>query len=170
MARLFSFENAVLYLDGTNVLGQINEIELPEVEWATIEHETIGLIGTPEFPRRLEPMEVTITPMQYSPLVAQLSADPFTARDFQLRANIAEYLADTKIGDRLLLVEFRGKFSMRAGGTFGSEEMETEYTVKATYYHEVFDGQDLVEIDVNVPSYTAGGTDILAQLRANVGL
>lgn len=170
MARLFTFERAVLWLNGTSLLGQINEIELPELEWATIEHETIGLIGVPEFPRRLEPMEITITPMQYSPELARLSANPFQSYDFQLRANLGEYSADTKIGDRSLKIQWRGKFPMRAGGTFGSEEMETEYTVKASYYKETFDGEDFIEIDVQVPLYIANGVDIMAAARVNVGL
>lgn len=170
MSKLFAFQQAVLWVDGDNLLGQINEIELPELEWKRVDHETIGLIGTPKFPRSLEPMEITIKPMQFSPALARMSANPFRSYSFQLRANIGEYTSDNKTGDRSLKIDWRGKFPMRSGGTFGSEEMETEYQVDATYYREIYDGETFLEIDVNVPMYFAGGVDIMALARTNVGL
>lgn len=170
MANAFNFESAVLWRDGRDYLGQINEVEMPELSWTMTDHETIGLIGTPQYPTKLEAMEITLTPMGYCPGLVEAASDPFTAYNFQLRSNFGEYASSTKVGDRLLKLDFVGKFSMMQPGTFSPSEYESEFTVSCTYLKLSFNGQEIVEIDVNVPTYRSRGRDIISRMRRNLGV
>ena len=173
---IYNFENAVAWLNGTSLLGQVNELELPELEWEMTEHETIGLRGVQEFAKRMSALEATITFAGYSPELSKAAADPNTAVQLQIRANFAQYEAGSKTADVLQVITLSGRFKTNSIGTYGSDEFEREAVMAVDYVKEAFNGTDILEFGVNPPIYRTGATgsnlgrDIFAQLRANLGI
>lgn len=173
---IYNFENAVCWLNGTSLLGQVNELELPELEFEMTEHETIGLRGVQEFAKRMGPLEATIAFAGYSPELARAAADPNTAVQLQIRANFAQYDAGSKVDDVLQTILLSGRFKTNSLGTYGSDEYEREAILAVDYVKETWNGTDILEFGVNPPIYRTGasgsnlGTDVFAQLRANLGI
>lgn len=173
---IYNFENAVCWLNGTSLLGQVNELELPELEFEMTEHETIGLRGVQEFAKRMAALEATITFAGYSPDLAAAAADVNTAVQLQIRANFAQYEAGSKTADVLQTVTLSGRFKTNTLGTYGSDEYEREAMMAVDRIKETWNGVDILEFSVNPPIYRIGangsnlGTDIFAALRANLGI
>ncbi|MGG6295299.1 phage major tail tube protein [Leptolyngbya sp. AN02str] len=163
-------EDAVCWLDGRSLAGYVKEIELPEIKWATVEHEALGMVGTPEYPVRIEAMECTITWSEFYEELALASADPFKPVRLQFRANMAQYGTEGKIGDRLMKVDLTGRFKENSLGSFKSGEAgEFETMMVCTYVKQHFNGRDILEVDVNIPLYRVNGEDKLANFRKNLG-
>ena len=173
---LYKFESAATWLNGNSLLGHIEELELPEIEWEMDEHESIGLRGVSEFPKRVNPLEATITWADYSPDLAAAAADPWTSVQLQIRANFGQYDGGSKLGDVLQVITLAGRFKTNTTGTYSSDEYERESMMAVDYFKENWNGVDLLEYGVNPPIYRTGavganlGTDLFAQLRANLGL
>ncbi|HEY9648905.1 MAG TPA: phage major tail tube protein [Chroococcidiopsis sp.] len=169
------FERAAAWLDDgsgrfSSLAGDVNEIELPELSWDVVEHETIALIGTPEFPGRLEAMEMTIKWAGWSDELAAAAADPFNATKLQIRANIAEYRGSSKAGDRSLIYRISGRFKTNTLGTFSPGEMERESMMSVDSITEIYEGETLLEVSISPPVYRVRGRDLLADSRRNLGL
>lgn len=167
---IFRYEAATVWIDGTTLAGSVNEIELPELTWDETDHETIALIGTPQFANKLEPMECTITWAGYSPELAAAAANPYTNVNLQLRANYGEYMAVGKNADKLLKIDISGRFLSNSMGTFSPGEFERESMMAVDFIKEVWAGQELLAVGINPPVLRIKGNDRLQNLRANLGL
>lgn len=167
---IYKFEAAAVWLEGTTLAGHVNEIELPELSWDTVDHETIALIGTPQFASKLEALECTITWAGYSPELAEAVANPFKSVNLQVRANIGEYLANGKAGDKLLRIDLTGRCLNNQMGTFSPGEMERESVMMVDFVREVWNGQEILAVGINPPIYRVKGNDLLAQMRRNLGM
>ena len=174
--RLNKFEATAVWLDGVNLIGHISEFEMPELEWNMSEHETIGLMGISEYPRKMSPLEATITWADYSPELAAAAANPYQPVSLQLRSNFGVYTGSSKEGDILHKVALVARFKTNALGTFSSDEFERESTLAVDYVKESWDGVDVVEFGVNPPILRISaqgsnlGTDVFAGLRSNLGI
>lgn len=165
------FEDAVCWINGRSLAGHVREIELPTVTWMTVEHEALGMFGTPEYPVRLEPLECTITWADFYETLAIAAANPFTDVKLQVRGNIAEYGATGKLGDRLMTVDMTGRFLENSlGGLSPGEPGEYESVLKVTYVKQQYNGSEILELDVNIPIYRVAGQDQLANFRRNLGI
>lgn len=164
-------EDAVLYLDGNCLAGMVSEIELPELEWNKVEQEGLGLLGSPEYPTRLDAMMSTITLTEFYEELAIAAADPFNKVNLQVRGNIAVYEAQDKTDDRLLKVDLSGRFMKNSLGKMKAGEMgEYKIELTCTYCKQSFNGQEILEVDVTVPIYRVNGSDKLRARRKNLGL
>lgn len=170
MGTNYKFEAATVWIDGTTLAGQINEIELPELTWESSEHETIALLGTPEFASKLEPMEATLTWAGYSPDLAAAAANPYRTVNLQVRANFGEYRAGDKASDELVRIDLTGRFLSNPLGTYGSSEFERESMMKVDFVSERRGGEEVLAVGVNPPIYRVRGEDLLAGMRRNLGL
>jgi P2 family phage contractile tail tube protein len=169
MPKIHKFEEAVVWLDGISLAGQVSELELPDIEWDLIDHETISGIGMPQFPTKLKELECTINWASYSPELAAAAADPWRSVNLQIRSNYGENTASGKTGDRLLKIDLTGRFVKNGAGKLKAGEMERESMLILSFYKEVFDGTEVLAVDINLPSYRVNGADKLAQRRANLG-
>ncbi|HEY9645688.1 MAG TPA: phage major tail tube protein [Chroococcidiopsis sp.] len=163
------FEEAVVWLNGNSLAGQIAELELPDIEWDLVDHETISGIGMPQYPTKLKELECTLNWASYSPELAAAAANPFKAAQLQIRSNYGENTAAGKVGDRLLRIDLTGRFVKNGAGKLKAGEMERESMMVVTYYREVYEGIEQLAVDVTLPSYRVLGQDMLAQRRINLG-
>lgn len=167
---IFRYEAATVWLDGATMAGTVNEIELPELSWDETDHETIALIGTPQFASKLEPMECTITWVGYSPELAAAAANPYRNVNLQVRGNFGEYYASGKNADKLLKLDLSGRFMSNGIGTFSPGEFERESMMSVDFVKETWSGQEVLTVGINPPIYRVRGNDLLANYRANLGL
>lgn len=173
---LYQFENAVVWMNGTSLLGHVEELELPELEWEMKEHESIGLRGVSEYPKRVNALESTLTWADYSPELAQAAADPWTGVELQVRSNFGRYDGISKTADVLQIITLGARFKSNSLGTLSSDEFERESMLTVDYVKEAWDDRILFEYGVNPPIYRTGatgsnlGTDLFAQLRSNLGI
>lgn len=172
---VLKFEQAVGWLDDgsgrfSSLAGEINEIELPELSWDVVEHETMALFGTPEYASKLEAMEMTITWAGYSEELAAAAADPWRVTKLQIRANVAEYRGSSKAGDRSLIYRISGRFKSNSLGTFSPGEMERESMMSVDSIAEIYEGNTLLEVSISPPVYRVRGRDLLTDSRINLGI
>lgn len=163
--------NANIYLNGSNLAAQATELELPEIEPEMAEHEALGLYGTPVYPMGLQEMEATITWSSFYPEWARAAANFTQAVNLQARASVEIYEPSGRTAELPLLITMRGVFKKNPMGTYTQKEMaEFESDLSLTYIKQVFNGETMLECDVVANIYRVGGTDLLANFRANLGL
>jgi P2 family phage contractile tail tube protein len=167
---IYKFEAAAVWLNGTSLAGSIKEIEMPELAWDSVDHETIALFGTPQYASKLQALEVTISWASYTPELAAAAANPFKVAQLQVRGNWAEYRADGKFADRLGKIDLSGRFLSNSLGTHSPGESERESMIAIDSVKETWDGQVMLEVSLNPPVFRAGGIDLMAGRRKNLGL
>lgn len=171
MAVNLSFERAVGYINGNSLAGQISEIELPELEWETIDRENLGDIGLIQYPTTLSELECTVTWTDFNQTLALACANPYTIQQLQIRINLGEYTPAGKVADRLLKVDMRGSFLTNQIGSLASNDpMDIETMMKVYYLKQTFNNNDILELDLQTPTYRVNGVDLLADMRQNLGL
>lgn len=172
MSTTYKFEAAAVWLDGVSLVGHIQEIEFPSVEWETVEHEALGLRGRSEYPSRVNALESTITWADYTRDLAAAAANPWQAVNLQVRSNFGEYKGGSKDRDILQVVTLVGRFKSNPLGSLSQGEFERESMMAVDYVKETWDGQLMFEFGVNPPIYRSGidQTDLFAVIRAALGL
>ena len=171
MATLYKFQKAVVWIDGNSLLGEINEFELPELTWESVDHESLGFIGTIQHATKVEPLEATITWASYSPQLAAAAADPFTGVKLQIRAAYGVYNGPNKVRDALGRISLEGRFMSNQLGTFSATEHERESMMAVDYIKEEFDGNTMLEFSINPPILRYNnGDNLLAGIRDILGV
>lgn len=168
--EIWKFEAAVVWLDGTSLAGHITEIEMPEMAWDTIDHEAIALRGTSQFARAMEAMECTLQFADYTKVLAQAAADPYTARTLMIRGAYGVYRGGSKVRTAAVIINLRGRFMSSSLGTLTQGEMERECMMAVDYVKEVAEGELISEFSVNPPIWNVGGRDVFSAMRAILGV
>ena len=83
--------NANVYLNGNNLLGRAEEVQLPQIKHKMAEHKALGMIGSAEFFSGIDKMECKIKWNALYPNVLRTCANPFMAAMIQVRANLETY-------------------------------------------------------------------------------
>lgn len=171
MPTIYKFEKAAVWLDGTSLLGHVNEFELPELTWESADHETLGLLGTAQFPTKVEAMEASLTWADYSPDLAAAAANPFQGVNLQIRGAFGVYNGPNKVRSALGRVTMQGRFMGNSLGSFSPGEFERESTLIIDYVKEEFDGTEMLEFSVNPPILRYnGGQNLFAEIRDILGV
>ena len=83
--------NANVYLDGVNLLGRAEEVQLPQIKHKMAEHKALGMVGSAEFFAGIDKMECKIKWNALYPAVLRTCSNPFTAAMIQVRASLETY-------------------------------------------------------------------------------
>lgn len=162
--------NANVYMNGTSLLGKVEEFEPPKITHKQAEHKALGLIGTPEYFAGIEKMEARL---KWSALYADsfgIAANPTQAVSLMLRANLETHGSTGKTGEVPAIVYLTGTFKDIPTGNFKQHEnSEYESMLSVTYVKMEVDGSPVFEIDILANVYKIEGVDILAKFRANIG-
>lgn len=170
--RIVKFENAAVWLDGISLVGHVSELELPSLEWETVEHETLAFRGMSEYPQRMSALEATLTWADYSSDLANAASDPWSATRLQIRAAYGDYDGGSRVRNTFQIIDLSGRFKTNMLGTLTQGEMERESVMAVDYVKEVYNGQLVIEFGVNPPIYrhSASNTDLFAVVRSTLGL
>lgn len=162
--------NANIYVNGTNLLGRAEEIKLPDVSMITQERKALGMIGKIELPFGFDKMEGEIKWNSFYPDVGKLVANPFKSVSLQCRSNVQKYSSQGIIDEVPLVTYLTLMFKKNPLGAFKQHEspdFTSGYT--CTYVKQVFDGEDILELDAMANIFKVNGEDMLADYRANIG-
>lgn len=170
MSISYTLENATVWLNGTSLAGHVSEIELPELSFNTIDREGLGDIGVIQVPTRLSEMECTLTWTDWVPDLALAAADPWSVAKIQVRASVGEHTPQGKIADQLLKVDLTGRFLQNQLGTISpNEALDVESMMSCIYLKQTWKNGNVIEIDIQTPTYRVNGVDRLEAVRANMG-
>jgi P2 family phage contractile tail tube protein len=163
--------NANVYLANGSLLGKAEEIKLPDVQAKMVEHKALGMICTIELPSGFDKMEGDIKWSSYYPDVAAASANPYAFLPLQVRCSVETFGAQGRVAQKPLVTFLTVAFKKNAAGTFKQHDnAEFPNSFSVFYIKQVFDGQDVLEIDVLSNIYKVNGVDMMADYRANLGI
>jgi P2 family phage contractile tail tube protein len=163
--------NANIYLDGTNnLIGRAAEVALPDIAPAVSEHSGLGMVGTLELPSGLQPLTMTIKWTGFYAEHLRAGANPFKAHQFQVRGSLETYAAEGRVAEVPVVWLVTAAWKKGALGSIKPKEAaEFEDEMAATYVKVLHDGEELLEVDVMQNIWRAGGEDVLANYRRNIG-
>jgi len=165
--------DANIYVDGANWLGKA-EVHLPEIGHKVIDMAVMGVAGGMEVPLvgHIDKLHGTIKFKSVDKNAWKTVLNSAYAPLLDIRAAIQKY--DTILG---LMKTFPVKVTMRAFFkkvkplTFkqGSDET-TDVEYEAHYLKIEIDGEEILEIDKFNYIYRVAGVDLLADVRASLGM
>ena len=162
--------NANVYLNGTNLLGRAEEIELPQIKHKMAEHKALGMIGSAEFFSGIDKMECKIKWNALYTDVLTACANPFEAAMIQVRASLETYNGTGRIAEVPAIAFITGTFKeFPLGNIKPQENAEYETTMAVTYAKLVVDNQIIFEIDVLENIYKVNDVDVLNRFKQNIG-
>ncbi len=162
--------NANVYVDGSSLLGKVDECKLPEVKVTMTEHKALGMVGKLEFPSGIDKLEATFKwNSLYSDVLAKV-ANPYTACEVQLRGSLETYGNNARTDEVPVVVYLTGTFNkFPMGGFKQHDNVEAETTMSVTYCKMEIDGAVILEVDALANIYKSGDTDLLATYKTNIG-
>jgi P2 family phage contractile tail tube protein len=162
--------NANIYMNGNNLLGRAEEVQLPQIKHKMAEHKALGMIGSAEFFAGIEKMECKIKWNALYPNVLRTCANPFTATMIQVRASLETYNGTGRISEVPATAFLIGTFKeFPLGNIKPGDNAEFETTMAVTYAKLIVDKEELFEIDILQNIYKVGSIDMLSLFKKNIG-
>ena len=162
--------NANEYMNGVNLLGRAEEVQLPQIKHKMAEHKALGMVGSAEFFAGIDKMECKIKWNALYPAVMAVCSNPFLATMIQVRANLETYNGTGRIKEVPATAFLIGTFKeFPLGNIKPQENAEYETTMSVTYAKLVVDGVEIFEIDVLENIYKVGMVDMLSTFKKNTG-
>ena len=162
--------NANIYMDGNNLLGRAEEIQLPQIKHKMADHKALGMVGSAEFFSVIDKLECKIKWNALYPEVLKKAANPFKAVQIQARASLETYNSIGKLAEVPAIAYLIGTFKEFPLGNFKPQDnAEYETTMSVNYAKLIVGGEEIFEIDVLENIYKVEGVDILETYRNNIG-
>lgn len=162
--------NANIYLNGTSLLGQAEEVTAPGPKYTLAEHKALGMVGKVEFFAGIDKLEGKIKWNSFYKDQLPNFANPFTVLNLQVRGSIETYTSQGRTEEKPVVIYMTAQVKNFPDANFKQHEnVEAETTFGATYYKMTIDGTDIVEFDAMANIFKINGTDVLAQYRSNIG-
>ncbi len=162
--------NANVYMNGVNLLGRAEEVQLPQIKHKMAEHKALGMIGSAEFFSGIEKMEAKIKWNSLYTEVLKEAASPFKSHQLQVRSSLENYNGQGRVSEVSVVAYLTGTFKEFPLGTFKPHEnAEFETTLAVTYAKLVVDGSTIFEIDALENIYNVDGEDMISTFKSNIG-
>lgn len=162
--------NANAILNGTSLLGQVEECTLPTLKTKFAAHKALGLMGEMEFASGIDKMEGKIKWNSFYEEVMVQTADVTKIHDLMIRGSIQKFSTAGKTGEVPIVITMRVTFKDQPFGNYKAQDnVETETGFTCYYIKMEIDNVSLLEFDAMANVYKAGTVDVLAQYRINIG-
>lgn len=162
-------KNFVLFNDGFSYLGEVPEVNLPKLTRKTEDYRGGGMNGPVKEDMGMEGLELTWTAAGYlQSLLAQWGASSHDA----ILLRFSGALQDSTTGNvSALEIVVRGRHTeIDPGKAAAGDKTEIKVTTALSYYKLSIDGLPIIEIDVVNMVEIVAGVDLLADVRAAIGL
>lgn len=171
MADLKALTGANVYIKGGSRVGQVKKFDAPSVNQETLEFKALGLLAAQQIPVGLKPMEATISLAgPYGDTLKDMS-NPNKVIDYMLKGNIDVVDSKGRKNQKPIVIEMSGyNLETKVGGFGHGENTEPEVKIGVNYYRAVYEGVELLKIDIPNNIYVVDGEDQLAGYRGNLGL
>ena len=160
--KINKLTNANVYMNGVNLLGRAEEVQLPQIKHKMAEHKALGMVGSAEFFSGIDKLESKIKWNALYPEVLLAAANPFTATMIQVRASLETYNSTGRI-------EEVPATAILIGTIKPHENAEYETTMSVTYAKLVVNKVEIFEIDVLQNIYKVNLVDMLSTFKKNIG-
>lgn len=158
-----------VFVNGNSFVDQALELKLPKIAMKTEEYTGAGMLGPVKLLKAIEAMEVEHT---YNGPIREIVAD-FGAEkhDASLLRFMGSYSEEGTGTDQAVEIIVRGRHNEFDQGDAKSGE-NGNWKVKSdlTYYKQIVDGEEWLEIDVVNKIFRVMGVDRLSAHRRNIGL
>ena len=162
--------NANIYMDGNNLLGRAEEIQLPQIKHKMADHKALGMVASAEFFAGIDKLESKIKWNSLYTEVLKKAANPFVAVQIQARASLETYNNMGKLAEVPAVAYLSGTFKeFPLGNLKPQENAEYETTISVNYAKLIVGGEEIFEIDVLENIYKVDGIDVLTVYRHNTG-
>ncbi len=165
--------DANVYVDGANWLGKAS-IEIPEVAHKVVESRMFGQAGGMEVPLKGH-IDKLDGKMKFKAMTAEAAAVLYNAARSPLldvRAAVQNYNQQSGAMEvypiKITMQGFFKKVKLTELKQGADGEHEAEYA--AHYFKLEIDGKEILEIDKFNYIYKVGGVDVLADVRAALGM
>lgn len=163
--------NANIYVGRNSLLGRASQLQLPNLEFAMVEQNLLGMIGTIETFAGINAMEVSITWNAYYPDVMRELGNPFRAVNMQARASLERWERGSIVEELPAVVFLTASAKSFPLGTFQQHEnVEIEQTLNCTAVKLEINREPIFEFDALANILKLNGEDLRKQYRANLGI
>lgn len=162
--------NAAVYINGTALLGVVEECTLPEIKSKMTAHNALGMIGDVELPSGLEKLEATFKWSSFYGSAIGLASNPFQAHSVQVRGNIEQYDASGRVAQTPVIFYLTGSFKNLPLGSFKKHDnWDSTSMMNVTAAKIELDGASILEVDMLANIWKVNGVDIIADFKDNTG-
>lgn len=162
--------NANVYVDGASYLGQVEEINLPEIVNMMSEHKALGMVGKMELFSGIDKMEASLKWNAFYADALVKFADPRKALKIQVRSSLESHDSSGLLTEVPCVAYLTGQPKNFPGGNFKQHDnVEATSKMSVTAYKLEIDGRVVMEYDAMANIYMVDGVDILATYRSNIG-
>lgn len=162
--------NASIYIDGTSFIGRAEEIKLPDISMVVQERKVLGIIGKLELPYGFDKLEGEIKWNSIYKEAAKIIANPFKRYLIQARASVMTFADRGRSREVPLMTELLVMFKKSPLGTLKHlENMDMQSDFSCTYVRQVFDGEEILKLDIENNIFMVDGQDMLTDFRTNTG-
>ncbi len=165
------FTNANVFIDGNSLMGQVAEIELPEVKTKLAEHKALGMIGGLELPTGIEKLAGKFKWTAFYPDALKRFGNPYKTIQVQVRGSLESYQPQGRTSEVpvvAVLTILPQNLPKAAIKPQDNVELDSDFT--AYYYKLMIAGEDIVEVDLFANIHNVGGVNILANYNTNLGV
>ncbi len=168
--QINSLTNANVYIDGNDLLGRAEEIDIPHPRHRMIDYKGLGMAGTTELWAGVAKLEARIKWASFDSQTITFAASPFQAHNFQVRGDLEQYTSQGRSAELPVVYLMTGVFKDAGMPTFRQHQMVETTSTISVYHAELYiSGVQIYLYDVFANLYTVGGVDQLATFRSNLG-
>lgn len=168
MALPRKLKNFNLSIDSVSYLGEAVETTLPKLTMKTEDYQSGGMFIPVAVNMGLEKLELEFKMGGNEPSLIKLFGG--TINGTAIRFNGAYQRDDTEQVDAVEIV-CEGRVSeIDRGNQKAGDDTEHTYKVELTYYKEIVNNEEIVEIDALRNTYKVGGNDRLAEINKALAL
>lgn len=163
--------NANVYLDNDSFLGQVEEVNAPEIKFKKSPFKALGLFFDVDFTSGIEKMEFKMKTNSFYPKLLKKLADPTTQKAIQIRGSMQVWEGRELSGEQPVVVYMNVQSQSFPGAAFKqTDNVEMESGFNVFYYKLEINGEEILEIDVLNNIFIVDGVDKLQAYRANLGI
>lgn len=153
--------DAEIYINGSNNLAGVSEVELPKIEYATVTSEQFGTTAEMETPLEghLKKMDAKIKIEHMNDTIGNIAIDDALMVEIK---GASQELNTTSHGRERVAVDvvMKGMIKSYDGPKIKSgDKMETSIELAVTYYELSIGGKQIFKVDVLNGILSAGGRD-----------
>jgi len=157
-----------VYLDGRTLLGTV-EVTQPDIAAKTVDVEGAGISGTTSVPvtGHVQDMTGTLKFRTVSEDAAKILSQEYHHLEFWIAVQNTDA---SKIIEKQHKIVWKAMPKSIKPGTTGVAQLqnrETEFNI--VYFKEIYDGKEILEIDIFNYIYRVNGKDVLSNVKKLIG-
>lgn len=162
--RLFN-----VFVDGTIFVDECLELKLPKIAMKTEEYTGAGMLGPVKLLKGLEAIELEHT--YNAPIREIMASFGIEKHDAALLRFMGSYSEEATGDAHAVEIIVRGRHNeLDQGDAKAMENGSWKVKTDCTYYKQIVDGEEWLEIDVVHKVFRVMGVDRMAAHRRNIGL